>query len=66
MRETASCATRRADSEWLWGCNLPAVTPPGELFEPAWQENELIAIRRVLEAGLELFESELRTAGVGA
>jgi len=50
----------------FWGCNLPAVTPPGERFEPAWQADELIAIRRVLEAGLELFESELRAAGVGA
>jgi len=50
----------------FWGSNLPAVTPAGERFEPAWQADELIEVRRVLEAGLELFESELRAAGVGA
>jgi hypothetical protein len=48
----------------FWGCTLPAVTPPRERFEPAWQADELIEIRLVLEASLELFESELRAAGV--
>src|SRR5208337_3699746 len=48
----------------FWGSNPPAVTPPGARFEPAWQADELIAIRRVFEAGFGLLESELRVAGV--
>ncbi len=50
----------------FWGSNLPAVTPPRERFELAWQADELIELRRVLEAGLGLLESELRAARVGA
>lgn len=47
----------------FWGCNLPAVTPPGGWFEPDWRADELTEIRLVLEAGLKHFESELRAAG---
>lgn len=47
----------------FWGCNLPAVTPPGEWFAPEWRADELTEIRLVLEAGLAHFESELRAAG---
>jgi len=50
----------------FWGCNLSGVTPPSERFESAWQADELIAIHRVMEAGLELFESEQRAADVRA
>ncbi len=46
----------------LWGCNLIAVTPPGERFEPVWQPAELAEIRQVLVAGLDLFVSELCAA----
>jgi hypothetical protein len=45
------------------GNNLPAVTPPGERFEPSWGENDLAAIRGVMLAGLELLAAELRGAG---
>ncbi|WP_337174528.1 hypothetical protein [Paludisphaera sp.] len=48
----------------FWGSNLPAVTPPGERFAPEWRADELIQLRSVLEAGLDLVESELRAAGV--
>lgn len=47
----------------FWGCNLPAVTPSGERFEPDWRADELTEIRMVLEAGLKHVESELRAAG---
>ncbi len=50
----------------FWGCNLPAVTPPGEWFTPEWREDELAVIRQTFEAGLAQLESELRAAGVRA
>jgi hypothetical protein len=46
----------------FWGCNLPAVTPPGERYEPKWSARDLAQIRRVMKSGLDLFESELRAA----
>jgi hypothetical protein len=48
----------------FWGNNLPAITPPGERFEPVWRADELAEVRLVLEAGVGLLESELRAAGV--
>ena len=45
------------------GNNLPAVTPPGEHFDPAWCAEDLAAIRDVMLAGLELLTTELRSAG---
>ena len=50
----------------FWGNNLPAVTPPGEWFEPAWRAGELTEIRRVMEAGLRVLESELQAADIRA
>jgi hypothetical protein len=50
----------------FWGNNLPAVTPPGERFDPVWRAKELTEIRRVMKAGIRLLESELRSAGVDA
>jgi hypothetical protein len=47
----------------FWGNNLPAVTPPGERFEPVWSAEELIKIRRVLAAGLVILAAELRGGG---
>lgn len=44
----------------FWGNNLPSVTPPGELFTPSWEADELETIRQVMEAGLALVEAELR------
>jgi hypothetical protein len=45
----------------FWGCNLPAVTPPGRHFEPAWSVEEVAQIQRVMQAGLRLLEAELGT-----
>ena len=36
------------------------------LLEPVWRADELIEVRRVMEAGLGLLESELQAAGVRA
>lgn len=43
----------------FWGKSLPSVTPPGERFTPDWSAEELRDIRRVIEAGLRLVETEL-------
>ena len=43
----------------FWGCNLPAVTPAGERFEPVWHAAEVAEIREVLAVGLDLLVSEL-------
>ena len=43
----------------FWGCNLPAVTPAAERFEPDWEAAEVGEIRRLLAAGLDLLASEL-------
>jgi len=68
--DTPSTRLRRGAADCydklLWGCNLSGVTPPSERFEPAWQAVELITIHRVMEAGLELFESQQRAADVRA
>ncbi len=50
----------------FWGSNLPAVTPPGERFEPDWRADELAEVQAVFEAGVELLEAELRAAGIPA
>ncbi len=53
-RGAASCYDRL-----FRGCNLPAITPPGEWFEPEWRADELTDIRNVLNAGIRLLEEEL-------
>jgi hypothetical protein len=50
----------------FWGNNLPAVTPPGERFEPSWSPTELAAIRRVFESGLGVLAAELAGSAPGA
>jgi hypothetical protein len=47
--------TNHVYDKLFYGLNLPAVTPPGEHFEPAWGEDELILLCSVLELGLSLF-----------
>ena len=54
-----SRASARVYDKLFWGNNLPAVTPPGERFEPSWSPEELASIRRVFESGLGVFVSEL-------
>ncbi len=56
-RAAAGCYDRL-----FWGNNLPAVTPAGERFEPAWTAAELAEIRGVMAAGLEMLAAELRGA----
>jgi hypothetical protein len=46
----------------FWGSNLPAVTPLGERYDPVWDADELIEIRRVMNAGLGLLVSEFQAA----
>jgi hypothetical protein len=43
----------------FWGNNNPAVTPPGERFDPSWSPEELATIRGVFESGLDLLAAEL-------
>ena len=43
----------------FWSNNLPAVTPVGEQYTPAWSSEELLTIRDVFEAGLYALEGEL-------
>jgi hypothetical protein len=38
----------------FWGNNLPAVTPPGEHYEPIWSDEEVSELRHVLSAGMAL------------
>ena len=39
------------------GTNLPAMTPPGRAYEPAWDADEAILLARILGDGLK----QLRT-----
>jgi len=37
--------------------NLPAVTPPGEIYVPEWTDDELVQLRLVVRQGLALVRS---------
>jgi|SRR6185312_15679943 len=39
----------------FWGCNLPAVTPAGERFDPIWSVAEVESLKSIFGAGLDLF-----------
>jgi hypothetical protein len=39
----------------FFGNNLPAVTPPGARYEPAWSADELLGLSQVLGLGLQEF-----------
>lgn len=41
----------------FWGCNLPALTPEGESFEPRWNLDEVRILRGLMTTGLGLFDS---------
>ena len=41
------------------GCNLPAVTPQGERFDPVWSVQDVEAVATVLRSGLEDLERRL-------
>lgn len=38
----------------FWGCNLPAMTPEGENFEPSWSPEEVNILRKLMTTGLDL------------
>jgi hypothetical protein len=44
----------------FFGCNLPAVTPPGEHYVPTWTPAELHELKRVLLLGLADVRARLR------
>lgn len=48
-------AEDRVYDKLFFGNNLPAVTPVGERYDPAWSAEEVAALARVLERGLRLF-----------
>ncbi len=56
-----SRAAARSYDKLFWGNNLPAVTPPGERFDPSWSSEDVEEVRRVLEAGLVLLRERLGT-----
>jgi hypothetical protein len=41
------------------GCNLPAVTPPGEHFAPTWSASETADLKRLLLLGLAEFRARV-------
>jgi hypothetical protein len=43
----------------FFGCNLPAMTPPGEHFVPEWDEDELDLLRRTIDQGVSLIRASL-------
>lgn len=44
----------------FWGCNLPAMTPPGEHYVPIWSASETAALKRLLMLGLAEFRGRIR------
>jgi hypothetical protein len=45
----------------FFGCNLPAVTPPGEHFVPEWDEEELDLLRRTVNQGVSLIRASIES-----
>jgi hypothetical protein len=41
----------------FWSNNLPAMTPPGERYEPQWLPNELELLREVMSEAVHLVRS---------
>ena len=41
----------------FWGCNLPAVTPEGQKFEPIWSVEECRSLAQLLRLGLAELEA---------
>jgi hypothetical protein len=52
--------TQKIYDKLFWGCNLPAVTPEGEHYVPAWTKRELKIMRDVLGSGLHMFRRSLK------
>jgi hypothetical protein len=43
----------------FWGNNLPAVTPPGKRYVPAWSDRELAELHRILSDGMKMIRDAL-------
>jgi hypothetical protein len=52
--ETASRSAGVVYDKLFWGNNLPAVTPPGEHYVPAWSDAEVAELHRILSDGMAL------------
>jgi hypothetical protein len=68
-RETGCTGRKRfsCGSKWesgydklFWGNNLPVVTPPGEFYVPAWSDEELAELHRILSDGMRLIRVAVR------
>ncbi len=47
------------------GCNLPAMTPEGQEFQPIWNADEIRLIQELLEVGLLLFRTTVAASSQG-
>jgi hypothetical protein len=47
----------------FWGCNLPAMTPPGEHYVPVWSTSELADLKHLLLLGVAEFRARVKRAG---
>ena len=45
----------------FWGNNLPSMTPEGMHYSPEWSAAEVASLAEILSAGLDLFESCIRS-----
>jgi hypothetical protein len=55
--------SREADvvyDKLFWGNNLPAVTPPGQRYDPIWSDDEVETLRKILGDGIGLVRFALR------
>jgi hypothetical protein len=55
--------SREADvvyDKLFWGNNLPAVTPPGQRYDPVWSDDEVETLRKILGDGIGLVRFALR------
>jgi hypothetical protein len=48
----------------FFGCNLPAMTPPGQEYIPTWTSGEIHALKRVLLLGLAELRGRLPSSHV--
>ncbi|HEX8459452.1 MAG TPA: hypothetical protein VF656_19325 [Pyrinomonadaceae bacterium] len=53
--------TQKIYDKLFWGCNLPAVTPEGKQYHPAWTRRELKIMHDVLNSGLRMFRGSVRS-----
>ena len=43
----------------FWGCNLPAMTPSGEHYEPIWDTQEIQLLVHLMQSGLQMFRRNI-------